>query len=74
MKVIYVDIDAIFSRPFTRTSVEKCDVIPPMNRWAIVIRRLRRLLRQSRVSLIDVDDAALKRDSYGVGAIVRAKF
>ena len=47
---------------------------PPMNRWAIVIRRLRRLLRQSRVRLIDVDDAALKRDSYGVGAIVRAKF
>ena len=37
------------------------------------------LFRQQRcgsesVRLIDVDDAALKRNSYGVGAIVRAKF
>src|SRR5215510_810075 len=36
------------SRPLRGLYESLCPWIPPMNRWAIVIRRLRRLLQQSR--------------------------
>src|SRR5215475_6499716 len=36
-----------FSRPLRGLYESLCPRIPPMNRWAIVIRRLRRLLQQS---------------------------